>query len=280
MRWLQDKVERFCIEHPNFGIPNLMLYIAVLNVGVYLIDGFSNGSFAPLLAFYRDAIFQGQVWRLVTFVALGSSSGGLLFVVLSAYFYYWVGALLEREWGTTRLTVFYAMGILLNILFGLIAGFASMYYVNLSLFFAFAVLFPDLEVRIFFILPVKVKWLAWIDAALFAWSSISALLAGSVISALLPLVAIFNFFLFFWEDFMETIGRRKARFQHQHSAQTINFKKATKTIYEKKGYLRKCAVCGITDTDDPTMEFRYCSKCTGGTYCYCMKHINDHVHIV
>lgn len=287
MRWLQNQVDKFCRDHPNFGIPNLMLYIAVLNVGVYLIDTFSGNTFSALLDFDRSAILHGQIWRLVTFVTIPQAGdflffrgSGIFFVVISAYFYYWIGSLLEREWGTTRFTVFYLMGVLLNILFGFVAGYASMYYVNLSLFFAFAVLYPDLQVLLFFILPVKVKWLAWIDAALFAWSILSALLAGSIVGTLLPIVAIFNFLLFFWEDFMDAVGYRKRRFRHQHSKQTINFKKAARTVYETKGYIHKCAVCGITDADDPNMEFRYCSKCTGGTYCYCKAHIQNHAHIV
>ena len=96
--------------------------------------------------------------------------------------------------------------------------------------------------------------------------------------AVLPLVSILNFFLFFWGDFTEALGYRRRRFQHQHSAQTVNFKKAVKTAYQQKGYIHKCAVCGKTDTDYPDLEFRYCSKCEG-YYCYCMEHINNHTHI-
>lgn len=263
-----------------------MLYIAVGNVAIYLLDTFNlGGSISAMLEFSRSEIFHGQVWRLITFVFLPQSGDflffkgtGIFFVVISAYFYYWIGNLLEREWGSTRFTVFYLAGALLNILYGLITGYASIHYVNLSMFFAFAVLFPDMQVLLFYILPVKVKWLAWIDAALFAWDVISCLLVGYWLGALLPLVAILNFFIFFWTDFTEAVGYRKRRFQHQHSQQTVNFKKATKSTYEKKGYIHKCAVCGKTDTEFPDLEFRYCSKCNG-YYCYCMEHINNHEHI-
>ncbi|MBR4098714.1 MAG: hypothetical protein IKK44_01845, partial [Clostridium sp.] len=68
------------------------------------------------------------------------------------------------------------------------------------------------------------------------------------------------------------------RVTHQVNPQTINFKKAQREVQERKGYLHKCTVCGVTDADDPDMEFRYCSKCNG-YYCYCMNHINDHVHV-
>lgn len=279
-------LDRFCAKHPRFGIPNLMLYIAVGNVAIYLIDLFSMGriSLASALCFDISAILHGQVWRLFTFVFISMSGDllmrgtGIFFVAISAYFYWWIGSLLEREWGTTKFTVFYLGGVLLNILFGLVAGFADMYYVNLSMFFAFATLYGDMQVLLFFLIPIKVKWLAWIDGALFAWAVLSNLIAGFWLGALLPVVAILNYFIFFWPDFRYLFARAKRR----SSPTVINFKKAQKQAKKKAretgGYTHKCAVCGITDADDPTMEFRYCSKCDG-YYCYCANHINNHVHI-
>lgn len=272
-------LDRFCAKHPRFGIPNLMLYIAIANVVIALIDSFSMGgvSLSTMLYFSRKAIMHGQIWRLITFVVVPEGSN-LLMIALSAYFYYWIGAMLEREWGAAKFTVFYLGGVALNILFGFITGYASMYYVNLSLFFAFATLYGDMQVLLFFILPIKVKWLAYVDAALFAWSILSNLLSGYVLYAMLPLVAILNYFIFCWQDLRYLISRTK-----RHTASNVvNFKKAQRqakqTANETKGYIHKCAVCGITDVDHPNMEFRYCSKCDG-YYCYCMEHINNHVHI-
>ncbi len=278
-------LDKFCAKHPKFGIPNLMLYIAIGNVAIGLIDNFSSYPFSSILFFLRPAIFQGEIWRLITFIFVPITGdfgilnftvpGTSLFTtVLSAYFYYWVGSSLEREWGTAKFNCFFFSGVLLNILFGLIAGISSIAYVNLSMFFAFAVLFPDMQILFMYILPMKVKWLAWIDAAFFAWQVLNNLRLGLWLYALLPLVAILNFFLFFWQDFRYLFARAKRR----HSPQTINFKKAQKEIQQRRGYLHKCAVCGVTDKDDPNMEFRYCSKCNG-YYCYCMNHINSHTHI-
>ncbi len=289
MKTLSRWISRFCYNHPNFGIPNLMLYIAVGNVAIGLIDNFSAYSLSSALFFFRPAIFHGEIWRLISFifVPITGDFGILNFTVpgtsffmtvLSAYFYYWVGSLLEREWGTAKFNCFFFTGVLLNIIFGMIMGVSSIAYVNLSMFFAFAVLFPDMQVLFMFILPVKVKWLAWIDAAFFAWAIFNNLRMGLWLFALLPLVAILNFFVFFWEDMMDALGRGKARVAHKHSAQTINFKKAQKELRQRRGYLHKCAVCGVTDQNDPNMEFRYCSKCNG-YYCYCANHINNHTHV-
>ena len=282
-------LDRFCAKHPRFGIPNLMLYIAIGNVAIGLIDNFSAYPLSYSLFFLRDAIFQGEIWRLVTFIIvpitgdfgiLNFSIPGTSFfmTVLSAYFYYWVGSMLEREWGTAKLNLFFFTGVLLNIIFGLVLGVASIAYVNLSMFFAFAVLFPDMVILFMFVLPVKVKWLALIDAAFFVWNIFRNLMQGLWVFALMPVVAILNFFLFFWPDFRYLFDKAKRR----ANPTVINFKKAQKQAKKKAketgGYTHKCAVCGITDADDPNMEFRYCSKCDG-YYCYCINHINNHVHI-
>ena len=220
----------------------------------------------------------------------------LFFLVISLYFYYMIGSVLEREWGTAKFNVFYGLGVVLNIVVGFVlyavsasaypAGLlgylvtADMTYVNMSLFFAFATLYPDMRVLLFFIIPIKIKWLAWIDAALFAWSILSSLFGvftaglAALPGVVLPLVAILNYFIFFWDNFLQLFGRVKYR----TSRQTINFKQATKKAQQQKGYIHKCAVCGKTDTDYPNEEFRYCSKCNG-YYCYCSEHIHNHVHI-
>ena len=77
---------------------------------------------------------------------------------------------------------------------------------------------------------------------------------------------------------MSALGRKSIQMKHRTSAQTINFKKAQKELRQRRGYLHKCTVCGVTDQDNPDMEFRYCSKCSG-YYCYCANHINNHTHV-
>ena len=283
LRSFDSWLDRFCAKHRNLAVPNLMLYIVIGNVIVFVLDMFSRYSFSHMLTFVPYYIFHGQIWRLVTFIFVPEGSK-LFFVAISLYFYYFIGNALEREWGSARFTVFYGIGVLVNIAVGLVLSFlyglnypwpvVSMYYINMSLFFAFAALYPDLQVLLFFIIPVKVKWLAWIDAAFFAWSILSSLFHLNWVGVVLPVVAILNFLLFFSSDAARIFGRVR----HRTSRQTINFKKATKEAKKDKDYLHKCAVCGITDADDPNMEFRYCSKCSG-YYCYCMDHINNHVHI-
>ncbi|MGM9606225.1 MAG: rhomboid family intramembrane serine protease [Oscillospiraceae bacterium] len=273
MRSFDSLLDRFCRKHPRFGIPRLMNYIVIGTALVYLLDLFSAYAFSDLICFSVSKILHGQVWRLVTFVFVPLSYKPIT-LILSLYFYWMIGTTLEREWGSARFTVYYLIGVVLNALLGFVIGGATMSYVNLSMFFAFATLYPDARFLLLFFIPVKAKWMAWLDAAFFALSVLNYLVRGQFLLALIPIIAILNYLLFFSSD----IARLFRRFKHKTDPRTINFKKAQKKAKETKGYLHKCAVCGITDADDPNMEFRYCSKCNG-YYCYCMNHINNHVHI-
>ena len=292
MRAMQQWLDRFCYKHPRLSVPGLMRYIVIGNVLVYLLDMFGAGGVpvaSNLLSFSAAAILQGQVWRIITFIFVPMSGQNLIFFALTLYLYYFIGNALEREWGSNKFTIFYFFGVILNILVGFLAGSASMYYVNMSMFFAFATLYPDLQFLLFFIIPVKAKWLAWIDAAFFAYAVVRYLFMGYFLYALIPIVAILNYLLFFATDITSQFSYWKGRARHtmnQHQNRSsygrssgpkvINFHDAkTKT---KANYLHKCAVCGKTDLTDPQMEFRYCSRCNG-YYCYCSDHINSHVHI-
>ena len=287
MRAISRWLDRFCYNHPRFGIPNLMKYIAFGNVAVFLLDMVSNGTFSQIIAFYPELILRGQIWRLVTFVFVPLNTG-LIWFVFSVMFYYYLGNALEQHWGTARFSMFYLLGVILNIVIGFVLYFAlgrpyalqtaNMYYVNMSMFFAFATLYPDMQVLFMGIIPIKVKWLALLDVFLFAFDIASYLTQRQFLYAMLPIIGILNYLIFFWEDLMDRANRGKRRAAHKVNPQTIHFKKAQKEVQQRKGYLHKCSVCGVTDADDPNKEFRYCSKCNG-YYCYCMDHINNHVHI-
>ena len=289
MKKLNAAVERFAREHPRFGIPNLMLWIVGCNAVVYLLTVFAGYSAISFLAFDWAAIKSGELWRLVTFIFMPGyvTRDSILWLVLFLYFYYMIGSALEREWGTAKFNLYYLSGVVLTILtgviFGLVNGNAWMTgadYVNLSLFFAFAVLYPETRFLIMFIIPVKVKWLAIADGVFFALGVLGSLLQLDILNALLPVVALLNFFVFFWTDITDEISYRRGRARHQASHQTIQFKSAVRQQKKKeaeRGYRHKCEVCGRTDTDYPDLEFRYCSRCAG-YHCFCQDHIFNHEH--
>ncbi len=182
----------------RFYITGLMKIIVFGMAGVFLLDlFFSRGAVtaSQLLSFSRELILRGQIWRLFTFIFIPEGSSPI-FIVFTLYFYYLIGTALENRWGSRRFNLYYLFGIIGADLGGMLLGYNSNYFLNLSLFLAFACLYPDFEVLLFFILPVKMKYLAYLDAAYLVYLLITGSWAarGCLLLSLLP------FFLFFGED--------------------------------------------------------------------------------
>lgn len=267
-------IDRFCAKHPRFGVPNLAMYIAIGQVIVGVLSLLPPLRGLPaLLSFSRYYILHGEIWRLVTFIFVPTSTNPF-YLLLSCYVVYWTGQMLEREWGTTKFSLFYLCGVLWSIAGGMLLGTARIYYIHLSFFLVIATMYSEMQVLFMFVMPIKMKWLAMLDVALILLDA----LEYGVIILLWALPSFINYFIFTWPFWSMTLGfvRRQA------DPQVINFKRARKQAEKKAretgGYMHKCAVCGLTDRDDPNMEFRYCSKCDG-YYCYCANHINNHIHI-
>ena len=269
----RQKIERFCYRHPNFGIPNLMRYLTIANV-VFWVMNMINRPFLSYMLFNPALIQRGQVWRLVSFLFVPPSTGVLALLVF--YFYYWIGSTLEKQWGTGQFTIYFFTGVVLTVLYGFViywitgkAVTLDSSYLYLSMFFSFAALFPDMQVLFMFFIPVKMKYLAIVDAAFFLYAVVTTPFPAKLV----PLVAVLNFLIFCGGELKAMLPRRQSR-------GTINFKRESARIrreQQDKLYTHKCAVCGRTDTDYPNLEFRYCSRCAG-YHCFCADHINNHIH--
>lgn len=222
MKKLNKSIDMFCYRHPRFGVPNLMLYIVIVSLAVWvftLMD--STHTLLSFFVFSPEKILKGEVWRLVTFIFVPQSTS--FWALLFFYFYYWIGNVLEREWGTPRFNIFIISGVLLTIIYGFIVYFITKQdfevtteYLYLSMFFSFATLFPDVQVLFMFIIPVKVKWLAYIDAAVFVFAMVTAPFPFN----LLPLVAILNYFVFFGDELISSIRSNRARYKKRPSTST------------------------------------------------------------
>ncbi len=124
-----------------------------------------------------------------------------------------------------------------------------MTYVNMSLFFSFATLYPDMRVLLYGIIPMKVKWLAWLDVLFFACGpSAPTSPAGQWAMALAPMIAILNYLIFFWEDLARSLNLGREKVRHRTSAQTINFKKAQKEVNRSGGAISTSAPCAASPT--------------------------------
>ena len=279
MHKLQRAIDRFCVKHPRFGIPNLMLYVCIGNAAVFLFSLMDTTHlFLSALTFSPAYILRGQLWRLLSFALIPNSSG--IWTLVFLYFYYYIGHTLENEWGTVRFNLYFFSGILLTVLYGFLLYFTtgislsvSAYYIYMSMFFSFAALHGEQRVLFMMIIPIKIKWMAYIDAAMFLFD----ILTISFPMNLLPLVAVLNCLIFCWDDLTSTFRIRP----RQQRRQTVDFRREVDRINAQRRaapYRFRCEVCGRTDVSDPALEFRYCSRCSG-YHCYCIDHINAHTHI-
>jgi membrane associated rhomboid family serine protease len=289
---LRRKFERFCYEHRNIGIPNLMLYVTLGSAIVYILSMFDQSyTLYNALCFDRSLIMRGQVWRLFTYV-FTYDAGHLLITAIGLFCYYSLGRAMENIWGTLRFNLFYFSGVIMMDIFCMIfGGWADISYLNMSLFLGYATLFPDTRFLLFYIIPVKAWIFALVDLGLTLYSVIQLTAYGLFPYSLFPFVAIANYFLFFGKDVLNVIPltwrinasrlfRKKPK--QATGAKPIQFYSAgsyeASTARVKAPYTHRCTVCGRTDVSDPDLEFRYCSRCSG-YHCYCEDHISNHTHI-
>ncbi|WP_074911270.1 rhomboid family intramembrane serine protease [Proteiniclasticum ruminis] len=258
---LIDKLDRLVSK---FAVRDLMKYVMLGSFLVFLVDMTSNGLLSAFLYFNRNLILEGQVWRVLTFIFVPGSSS--FFVIISFLFYFYIGRVLEMAWGTTRFNTYYFLGVLMSVIAGFFIGITTTYYLNMTLFLAYAATFPDSQVNLYFVLPIKVKFLGLLYGAFIVVEFISATMAGRIAIG----VSLLNFLLFFGPGFMKVQNRRSKTQKIRRNIEVAKYTTRVQSIH-------KCTTCGITEKDDPNMEFRYCSKCEGN-YEYCEKHIRNHEH--
>lgn len=200
-----DKIER---KHPRWGVENLMLHICILTAIVYVMHYVFKANIIGYLYLDRDAVFSGQVWRLISFVFI-PEYGSLINFIFWMYLYYFIGNSLENSWGSFKFTAYYFVCILSTVAAALLfGGRYTGVYINLSLFLAFAMLYPEYRLLIFYILPVKVKYLALLDAAFLLYRFI----IGGLTVKLSIAAAMFGFLLIFGQ---ELLGMIKAWIRRQ-----------------------------------------------------------------
>lgn len=277
----------------KYAIPNL----TILLIGCYLIGyimTYVNSNFFNFLTLdIHKIVTQGQVWRIISWLLVPPESPDI-FTIIMLFFYYSIGTTMERTLGTYKYNVFIFRGILLTVLgaflcygfcfllyggilkevdsnyvqsiFEMYAYLFSTYYINMSIFLAFAIVYPEMQVLLMFVIPIKVKWLGILDLVLLGYSFIS----GGLFTKFAVGAALVNIAIFFFT--VRNLGhlrpkQLKRRIQYQQNMQQ------GRSIAK-----HKCAICGQTDESDPTLEFRFCSKCNGN-YEYCSRHIYTHEHV-
>jgi len=282
------KMSKFEKKFGKYAIPNLTAILIACYIAGYIIQLISPGLVQYLtLEPYR--ILHGQIWRVITWLLIPPSSLDF-FTIIMLFFYYSIGTTLEKTWGTYRYNVYIFSGVLLTVLasflcygyFSIVFSDAgaemlsqilllrsvafSTYYINLSIFLAFAMTYPDMQVLLMFVIPVKMKWMAILDLVLLVYS----LIAGDIATKFAVAAALVNVGVFY------LMTRNLFRMSPKQIKRRAEFRSEVKR--NTRITRHKCAICGRTEDDDPNLEFRFCSKCNGN-YEYCQNHLFTHEHV-
>lgn len=255
-----DKLEK---RFAKRAIPNLTFWLLMSQILFFALNLFTTFPVDALLL-VPAKVLQGEIWRLGTFLLLPPSFQLSIFLIFAWYLFYLYGSALESEWGDFKFNIYVLTGTLATVMAAMTgywlpgggAGFiATNGYLLSSIFLAFAYRNPNFELLLFFILPLKIKWLALLTWLIWGF----VLLAGPPAVKLLVLAACVNFLLFFGREIAANMKARKRR-------QVME----SKRLAEAAAPFHQCAVCGLTDKDDPDMDFVY-DKGKG----YCREHADQ-----
>ncbi|MCM1049970.1 MAG: hypothetical protein NC433_16260 [Clostridiales bacterium] len=285
----------------KYAIRNLSLVLVVCYAVGYVIE-LIIPSIYGYITLNPYAILHGQIWRLVSWILIPPESSNLFFTLIMLYFYCSIGTTLERTWGTYRYNVYIFGGILFTILgsfllmgycylvkepillrgvygmvatpdtmpyeyFNAVSTMFSTYYVNMSIFLAFAATFPEHSVLLMFIIPIKMKWMGIIYGIILVIS----FLQGSIYAKFVIAASLMNFIVFFFTS---------RNMMHLNPKQIRRRQEFKRDVRRAGGGItkHKCAICGRTEENSPGMQFRFCSKCDGN-YEYCEEHLYTHTHV-
>ncbi len=271
----------------KYAVRNISLVLILCYAAGYIIR-LVNSRFLGYLMLDPYAILHGQIWRLFTWIVVPPSSPDI-FTIIMLLFYYNIGTTLENTWGTWRYNVYLVSGMLFTLIGSFVwfailcvmgggfgeqvaywsAGssqFFSTYYINMSIFLAFAATFPEVRVLLMFVIPVKVKWMGILYGLLLGYDFLMSDLVIKIAIA----SSLLNFAIFF------ITSRNRIHMSPRQMKRRVEFRHDIKRNSQITKH--KCAVCGQTEDDDPTLEFRYCSKCNG-KYEDGQQHLFTHTHV-
>ena len=257
LNWLENRVG-------FLAIPRLIPAIALLNLFVYILFQFQP-EYVSFLTLEPALVLRGEVWRLVSYIFIPQyflGSGSIMqsvFFLLYVWFMIWVGNSLEQAWGAFRLTLYYVLGMAGVTIAAFLLGAGQSegnvlpLYINLSLFFAFATLFPNVQIYVLFIIPLKVKWLALFSLVLILLAFVYSPLVGKTAIV----ISLLNYILFF-----APMAISNARHNRDVQKRRLKFASGSVPVDEP---LHRCAVCKRTERDDAELEFRVARD--GEEYC-------------
>lgn len=280
-----NRIDKFERKLGRYAIRNLSLYFVITEAMGYLLGFLPNGyAIMKYLTLEPSMILRGQVWRIFTWIICASPNENIFWIAISLYFYYSIGNTLETVWGSYRYNVYMFSGLIFTVIgsfvmYGIfmatgytvfaynLGDYFTTYYICMSIFLAFAATFPEMQIMLMFVIPIKVKILGIIYAVMM----VIECLAGGLLVAIPIVASLMNFIIFFIS------GRKRIGISREQQRERNEFRAKMKAA-AKSTTRHKCAICGKTEVSDPELSFRFCSKCNGN-YEYCENHIFTHKHV-
>ncbi len=253
-----NRLERYL---GKIAIHNFSVYLAILTL---VASGYQLYIKQPPLGNLSLAgLARGEWWNLFLYPFV--VQGGILYIGIFVYMIWAFGQMLESALGAFRFTIFIFLGLILMVLGTLFVVPVSNYYLELSIVIGVAYMMPNMEIRLWFILPIRMKWIGWLSLAYVIFSVVRAWSVVGWLAILPPLLGLGNILILFGWQMVTGVSRstssriRKQKFQPSTAA------------------IHRCTVCGLTEHDDARMDFRYCVDCEDHEYC--ANHLHDHEHI-
>jgi membrane associated rhomboid family serine protease len=247
----------------RYAIPNLMLFV-VGGMAVVWVLAHARPESLSRLTLNINAVRHGQIWRLVTFLFI-PPSWEPIWIFVNLYFAWWIGSSLEQNWGAFKFNAYYFLGALATIVASVIAGPTTNVWLNASVVLAFATVFPDVTILLFFVLPIRVKWLGFAGAAYMGFEAA----VGSLDTRASIAAALVNYVLFFGEHWWNAFRKRKVVVQQE--GRMKEFESGVPVLG-----LRACAICGAREADGADIRVCSCDKCGGRPRALCLEHARNH----
>ncbi|WP_394836872.1 rhomboid family intramembrane serine protease [Pendulispora rubella] len=263
MEWLLARLER---RLGKLAVPNLTGFVIGGMAIVYVLSRFQP-NYLTKLTLDLDAVARGEVWRLVTYLFIPRGSD--FFILFTLYWLWFIGSTLESEWGAFKLNAYYLCGMVGTTVAAYLTGYGmGNEYLNYSLIFAVATLVPDYEILLFFILPLRMKWIGLLTGGYVVlafvqqvhWAGRAAIIA-----------AVANYFIFFGGHLL---GLSRQRRLQVRQASRLNAFQAEASEAPTGG--RSCAICGAREDDDADIRVCSCEKCGSKPRNLCLAHAKNH----
>ncbi len=281
----------------RYAIPNL-IGLVVGGMAIVWVLSLLKPGFQDRLTLDIGAVRHGEVWRLVTFLFIPPPSSPM-WILINLYFTWWVGSSLEQHWGAFKFNAYYFLGAIGVVTAAVIAGPTTNVWLDASLFLAFATVFPDVQILLFFIVPIRVKWLGIAAAVVIGYFAATGGwdTRGSIAASLV------NYVLFFGEhwygvyNYRGTLSRQKARLADLRAGSPARASagggnanppgfiaeadrrgpgSSSPTTAPPAFGQRVCALCGSREADGADIRVCSCEKCGGQQRTLCLDHARNH----